>query len=435
MSTITPKNVHEVLGRHMLADGFDMVYDLEKSKGAYIYDSRNDVMLLDMFSFFASQPVGHNHPKIRDPKFVEKMGKVAIGNPSNSDIYTVEMAEFVDAVARIAKPDYMKYMFFVAGGALAIENAVKTAFDWKIRKNFKKGYKEEKGTKIIHFKEAFHGRTGYTLTMTNTHDPRKTKFFPKFDWPRVDNPKIVFPLEKHLNDVVEAEKRSIAQIMDALSKNKDDIAGLIIESVQGEGGDNHFRPEFMQQLQTICRENEMMFIVDEVQSGCGLTGKMWAFEHYGIQPDIVAFGKKMQVCGIFVSPRVDEVEDNVFHEASRINSTWGGNLADMVRATRYLEIIKEDNLVENAAKMGEYFIGKLRSLEGKIINIRGKGLMMAFDLKDTDARGKFVSEMYKENVVVLPCGAVSVRFRPFLDVTKADLDTAFAAIEKALSRV
>lgn len=435
MANITPKNVHEVLGRHILADGFDMVYDLEKSKGSYIYDSRNEVKLLDLFSFFASQPIGHNHPKVCNPEFIAKMGKVAIGNPSNSDIYTVEMAEFVDTVARVAMPKHMKYMFFISGGALAVENALKTAFDWKVRKNFEKGYKEEKGTKIIYFKEAFHGRTGYTLTMTNTHDPRKTKLFPKFDWIRVDNPKIVFPLEKHLNDVIEAEKRTIAQIMDAIAQNKDDIAAVIFEPIQGEGGDNQFRPEFVQQIQKICRENEMMFILDEVQSGCGMTGKMWAFEHYGVEPDIISFGKKMQVCGIFVSARVDEVKDNVFHEASRINSTWGGSLTDMVRATRYLEIIEEDKLVENAAKMGEYFIGKLHGFEPKVSNVRGKGLMIAFDLNNTETRGKFISEMYKENVVVLPCGAVSVRFRPFLDVKKEDIDVALAAIEKVLARI
>ncbi|HHH84548.1 MAG TPA: L-lysine 6-transaminase, partial [Firmicutes bacterium] len=302
-----PKDVHKVIGEHMLADGFDMVYDIRKSHGSYLYDVKQEREYLDFFSFFASQPLGHNHPRMTEPGFLEHIARVAISNPSNSDIYTSEMAAFTHAVASITMPSYMKYQFFVSGGALAVENAMKTAFDWKVRKNFKKGYKEEKGLKIIHFEQAFHGRTGYTLSVTNTFDPRKTKYFPKFDWPRIPNPKLIFPLEEHLDEVKKNEEKALSMIRDLVRNDADDYAAILIEPVQGEGGDNHFRPEFMQALQGICRENDILFILDEVQSGLGITGKMWAHEHYDIQPDIISFGKKMQVCGIFAGPRIDEV--------------------------------------------------------------------------------------------------------------------------------
>ncbi|MBN2726496.1 L-lysine 6-transaminase [Candidatus Mcinerneyibacteriota bacterium] len=432
MEKILPKDVHKIIGEHMLADGFDMVYDIRKSHGSYLYDAKHEREYLDFFSFFASQPLGHNHPKMTDPDFLDHIERVAISNPSNSDIYTPEMAAFTRTVASVAMPSYMKYQFFVSGGALAVENAMKTAFDWKVRKNFEKGYKEEKGLKIIHFEQAFHGRTGYTLTVTNTFDSRKTKYFPKFDWPRIPNPKMIFPLEEHLEEVKRSEEKALSMIMDLVRKDADDYAAILIEPIQGEGGDNHFRPEFMQALQKICRDNDILFILDEVQSGLGITGKMWAHEHYDIQPDIISFGKKMQVCGIFAGPRIDEVENNVFKEASRINSTWGGNLTDMVRATRYLEIIKEDRLVEHAAEMGEYIINELRQFEGTVSNIRGKGLMIAFDLENSEKRDAFKETLFEKGLIALPCGQKSIRFRPFLDVTKADIDKAVSIIKESL---
>ena len=433
MDKVTPKNVHEVLSSHMLADGFDIVYDIRKSKGSYLHDALSGKDYLDFFSFFASQPLGHNHPAMVSDDFLDKIKHVAIANPSNSDIYTVEMAEFAQAVAEIAMPSSMKYQFFVAGGALAVENALKTAFDWKIRKNMEKGIKGEKGTKIIHFEQAFHGRSGYTLSLTNTFDPRKIKYFPKFDWPRVPNPKMVFPIEEHLDEVMASEKRSLDAIMKAVNDNPADIAGLIIEPIQGEGGDNHFRPEFMQSLQKICNENDILFILDEVQSGVGITGKMWAHEHHGVRPDIICFGKKMQVCGIFAGDRLDEVENNVFHESSRINSTWGGNVTDMVRAAKYLQIIKEEGLVEHAAEMGEYLKDGLARIAGSSLsNIRGKGLMVAFDLDNSEKRDALKGDLYKKGLIALPCGQKSIRFRPFLDVKKEDIDKALDIIKSCL---
>lgn len=428
---IQPKDVHSVLGRTMLVDGFDLIVDFNKSHGMYLHDARENKEYLDFFSYFASWAVGHNHPKMSTPEFKAKMAEIAVQNPANSDLYTVEMAQFVATFERVAMHDPFKHLFFIAGGALAIENAVKVAFDWKVRKNMAAG-KGDKGYKVIHFKEAFHGRSGYTISMTNTFDPNKTKMFAKLDWPRIENPKITFPLEgKNLQDVIAAEKRAEAQIEEALAKNKDDIAAIIIETIQGEGGDNHFRPEFFQTIRRIADKNDIMMILDEVQAGIGLTGKMWAYEHYGITPDIVGFGKKAQVCGIMVTGRVDEVKDNVFVVASRINSTWGGNLTDMVRAQRIFEIIEEEKLVENAATVGDYLLNKIteisKSFPALVSNVRGKGLMCAFDLPTTEQRDKFRGLCYDRGMIILGSGAKSVRCRPALVCAKQDVDK-FASI-------
>jgi L-lysine 6-transaminase len=430
-------NVVDALKKHILVDGFHLIIDLQKSHGSYMVDAVTGKEYLDFYAYFASLPIGHNHPKLLgDAEFQEALRWAAIANPANSDIYCREYGAFVDRFAALVKPAHMPHLFFVAGGALAVENALKASFDWKVRKNLAKGVPGEKGHQVIHFREAFHGRTGYTMSLTNT-DPTKTDYYPKFGWPRIVNPKLRFPITPAvIADVEKIERQAIDEIKKACRDNKDDVACLIIESIQGEGGDNHFRKEFFQALRTLADENEFLFVCDEVQAGMGVTGKMWAYEHHGVTPDIIAFGKKAQVCGIMCSARIDEVQDNVFQKSSRINSTWGGNLVDMIRGAKYAEIIREENLIENAAQVGAYFLGRLEALAaqsgGKISNVRGKGLFIAFDMQDTAARNDFRARCWDQGLATLSCGPRSVRFRGCLNISKKEIDEAMALLEKNL---
>ena len=435
--TISPSKVHDTLKKYVIVDGLNLVLDLKKSKGCRIYDSRFDRYLLDCFSFYATSPLGCNHPKLTTPEFIKKMGEVAINKPTNSDVFTIEMAEFIDTFAKYAVPDTFKHLFFISGGSLAVENALKTAFDWKVRKNLEKGLSENKGRQIIHFKEAFHGRTGYTISMTNTFNLNKIKYFTKFDWPRITNPKITFPLNNdNLEDVKKLENQAADEIQKAISDNLDDIAGLIIEPIQAEGGDNHFRKEFFHELRSICDDNELMFILDEVQTGVGLTGKMWAYQHFDFKPDIIAFGKKTQVCGIMVGDLVDQVKDNVFKVSSRLNSTWGGNLVDMVRCQKYLEVIDEEKLVKNAEIQGKRLLDGITDLmnkyPSKITNARGLGLMCAFDCKAPEKRDELVRKLYDNGMIILGCGATTIRFRPPLIFSSNEVDEAVSIIDKTL---
>jgi L-lysine 6-transaminase len=386
-------------------------------------------------------PLGYNHPKMmEDEEFKKNLLLAAIANPSNSDIYTTQYAQFVDTFSKIGIPDYLPHAFFVAGGGLAIENALKAAMDWKVQRNFAKGYQQEKGTKVLHFEHAFHGRTGYTLSLTNTM-PNKTKWFAKFDWPRVSIPKITFPLEgENLKDVIAREEISIKQIKNAFATDKDEICAIIIEPIQSEGGDNHVRKGFLEQLRIICDENEALLIYDEVQTGVGLTGKFWCHEHFGenARPDIIAFGKKMQVCGILAGRKLDEIPENVFNVPSRINSTWGGNLVDMVRSSKILDIIAEDNLCDNAAKVGDYLqkqLNELASYNGKIENVRGRGLLTAFDFPTPQLRNNFIKKGMDENVMFLGCGTQSIRFRPALIMENQHIDEGLEVMKKILKEI
>ena len=428
--------VRSVISRYMLADGLDLVMDLERSQGSRIHDAKTGESFLDFFGCFATIPLGYNHPHLVSPETIEELGRAAVQKPSNSDVYSREMAGFVSTFGRVARPDFMDHLFFIEGGALAVENALKVAFDWKVRRNMAKGISAERGHKVMHLKQAFHGRSGYTLSLTNTVDARKTAYFPKFDWPRILNPKCVFPLTgENLESVRAREEEAIEQIRRVLDEEADSVACLILEPIQGEGGDNHFRAEFHRALREICDQYGILLIYDEVQTGFGATGTMWAFEHY-VRPDIVAFGKKSQVCGIMASARVDEIVDNVFHTPSRINSTWGGNLVDMVRCRIYLEIFEEERILETVRRRGELLITELQALQNefpdRVANVRGKGLFCALDLPDRQFRTEFLKALFARRLIMLGCGERSVRFRTALNIPEGDLLEGIGVIRQVL---
>ena len=434
---VAPREVHDVLRRHLLVDGFELVFDTRASRGSWFVDARSGERYLDLYTFFASAALGANPPGLADdPEFLAVLAEVATNKPANSDVYTTHYAEFVQTFAGVLGDPALPHLFFVEGGALAVENAVKTAFDWKSRRNEAAGRARDLGGQVLHLTRAFHGRSGYTLSLTNT-EPNKTDRFPKFDWPRIDVPAITFALEKHLAEVENAEARALAQARSAFEANPDDIACFIAEPIQGEGGNNHMRSEFLQAMQALCHEYDALFVLDEVQTGVGLTGTAWAYQQLGLEPDIVAFAKKTQVGGIMAGRRVDEVKDNVFTVPGRINSTWGGGLVDMVRARRILEIIERNQLFDHAARVGQWFLSELEALAVRhpnlMSNVRGLGLMCAFDLPTRATRDDAIRRLQEEHVLALSCGECSIRFRPALNVTMPELGVGIAALDRVLS--
>ena len=435
--TAAPADVHAILARHLLTDGFELVLDLERSRGSWLVDARDDTAYLDLFTFFASSALGMNHPALADDlAFRAELLAAALGKPSNSDVYTVAMARFVDTFARVLGDPALPHLFFVEGGALAVENALKVAFDWKSRWNEAHGIDPALGTRVLHLQEAFHGRSGYLTSLTNT-DPVMVAPFPKFDWRRIANPYLragTSPAEQR-----DREQAALAQAQAAFAAHPHDVACVIVEPIQGEGGDHHFSPGFLQALQRLCHSRDALFVVDEVQTGCGFTGTAWAHQQLGLAPDVVAFGKKTQVCGIMAGRRVDEVPDNVFTGTSRINSTWGGNLSDMVRARRILEVVEADALIPRAAVLGERLLAMLRDLAQRheaVTDPRGRGLMCAVSLTAPELRDRVVARLRTdEHVIVLGCGRRSLRFRPALTVTEAELTEGVAALDRVLTEL
>src|SRR5438477_1009401 len=431
------KSAVEVLAgleKHIVLDGFRVIVDLEKSRGSYLYDAASDRPLIDLYGFFGSMAVGFNHPYLNRPEVEADLLKAAKVKVASSHVYSEAYAEFIETFGRVCGMPPLERYPFIEGGALAVENCHKAAMDWKVRKNMAAG-QGERGTQILHFRHAFHGRTGYTMSLTNT-DPRKTDLFAKFDWPRVCCPHIDFslPEAERERDVISREQQAEAEIRKFLKDRAIDICAIIIEPIQGEGGDNHFRGEWLRKLRTICDESDVLLIFDEVQCGMGVTGRVWCCQHFDIIPDLMAFGKKAQVCGVMGGPRLDEVKDNAFRLPGRLNSTWGGNFTDMVRSTHYLRIIEQEHLVENAAKVGGYFLDQLRDLQREeplISAARGRGLFIAFDLPDAKTREEFWQGFFNLGVLALRSGENSIRFRPALDITAKVIDEAIELMRKS----
>ena len=278
----TATDVLHTIEQHVLLDGFKIVIDLEKSRGSYIYNQATDSRLIDLYGFFGSLPVGYNHPYFDQEDVKRDLFRAAEIKIANSDVYSEGYARFIETFTRVAGLPPLERYLIIEGGALAVENCLKAAMDWKVRKNMAAG-RGERGTDVLHFRRAFHGRSGYTMSLTNT-DPRKTDLFAKFNWPRVSNPFIDFSLPENEReaDVIAREKKSEEEIRQAITQRGTDICAIIIEPIQGEGGDNHFRGEWLKKLREICDENDILLIFDEVQTGSGTTGRTWCCQHFDV---------------------------------------------------------------------------------------------------------------------------------------------------------
>lgn len=428
-------DVFPTLRQHLVVDGFDFVLDHDRSHGSTLVDARDGTAYLDMFSFFASNAIGMNHPRLTTPEVGAHLARVAVNKPSNSDIYSVEQARFVETFERVLGDPALPYLFLIDGGALAVENALKAAFDWKSRRNEAAGRDPALGTRVMHLTGAFHGRTGYTMSLTNT-DPRKVARFPKFDWPRIDTPALSFPLEEHEAANRDAEQRALEQLRRELAAHAHDTACFIAEPIQGEGGDRHMSADFLQQVQALCHEHDVLFVLDEVQTGVGLTGSAWCYQQLDLEPDLVAFGKKTHVCGVMAGRRIDDVTDHVFVQSGRLNSTFGGNLVDLTRMAYVFEVIEEESLIERAGKAGALLLHHLQDLADRhpaVTNVRGRGLMCAIDLPDAATRDDVMRRLVAdEHVMLIGSGSATLRFRPALTVTDEELEHAVAALDRVL---
>lgn len=435
---ISPAGVVPTLEKHLLVDGFKLVIDLEKSRGSRLVDAATGKSFVDFYSFYASMPVGFNHPYLDTPEVEADLLAASKIKVANSDVYSTALARFVETFARVVGAPGLERYFFIDGGALAVENALKAAMDWKVRQNLAAG-RGERGTEILHFTGAFHGRSGYTMSLTNT-DPRKTDLFAKFPWPRVPAPALDFSLPENERQAAAGEKEQAAEteIRRLIAERGVDIAAIIIEPIQGEGGDNHFRREWLETLRRICDENDIILIFDEVQTGMGVTGRNWCFQHFDVTPDLLVFGKKAQVCGVMAGPRMDEVKDNVFRLPSRINSTWGGNYCDYVRSTHLLHIYEQEQLAANARRQGQALLEGLREMQRNypaMTGVRGRGLMAAFNLPNRELRDRFWNGAYNLGLLVLRCGERSIRLRPVLDLKDDALHEALSIMDAECRRL
>lgn len=440
--TTGPASDLETLESTLVGDFAPMLVDYAACRGSYLRDELTGNDVLDMGMFFSSSPLGHNPDCLTTDTARLRLAEAARIKPSNPDFASRTLADFVAVFRRIMMPVDMPHLFLIDGGALAVENALKVAFDWKAQKLGVAGADPDPQLTVLHLERAFHGRSGYTMSLTNT-DPTKISLFPKFDWPRVFAPALGEEGGKvgdeTNGELSAAENEALARIEAVLVEQAERIACFVYEPIQGEGGDRHLGAAFLRRVEELCREHDVLTVADEVQMGGGLTGVRWTHETMGLTPDLICFGKKTQVCGVIGGRRVDEVPENAFVASGRISSTWGGSLVDMVRFGLLYEEIERNDLMARAADMDSVLRAGLErvvaSSNGLYSAPRSRGLVGAISCVDGDLRDAVLrSALADEHCLLLPCGTRSIRWRPSLTVTEEELHRSFEVVEACLAR-
>jgi 4-aminobutyrate aminotransferase/(S)-3-amino-2-methylpropionate transaminase len=420
--------------------------DAKKSLGNYLVDVDGNV-LLDLYGHIASLPIGYNHPDLLAAWKAGRFDWCAGFRPA---LGIAPSAEWVDLVTRVMTrlaPKGLSRLVTVTTGSEAIENAVKTAFIHLARRRragrapeaaelaaaMKNAQADVNGFKMLSFEGGFHGRSMGALSLTRSKPIHKLDV-PAFDWPTAPFPANRFPLADHaaLNNAAEA--RSLEAVKQVFVQYPDRVAAVIVEPIQGEGGDCHASNDFFQKLRRLAREHGVLFIADEVQTGGGATGTFWAHEAWGLDdpPDLVTFAKKMQVAGFYL-------KDELFPaEPLRIFNTFLGDPLRMAQLEVIAEISDRDRLVENAKVTGAYLVRSLERLQARypavLSNARGRGTFAAVDARDAATQAKLLEHLRRAGVESGGSGTHSIRFRPANILLPRHVDEGLGVLEEACKR-
>ncbi|MEO9319709.1 MAG: aminotransferase class III-fold pyridoxal phosphate-dependent enzyme [Nitrososphaera sp.] len=399
------RKVMGLMKRNCYDSTFTYPLVVSNGKGSVIVDVDGN-RYLDFTSNIGSCPLGYSHPAIL--QVLSRYSKNGAHKIAGQDFYCEEHAALSADLLSIFPKGFKS--FFINTGAEAVENSIKIA--WR-----KTSFETPSRLPGISCINAFHGRTIGALTFTFS------KPVQKFHMPELPVLRIKFCTRDDDPAVEDCEK--------ILAERK--AAFILVEVIQGEGGYNFASKKFIQKLRTLADSHEVPLILDEVQSGMGRTGRWWAFEHYGVEPDIVPVAKALQVGAVGYRAELDP------GERGALSSTWGGGARiDLAVGSAIIKAIKKERLLQNACRMGEKLVQGLKELaasgvgERAIVEVRGIGLMVGIEFASKEIRDEVLAKSFKKGLLLLPAGQKSMRVIPPLIVDKEEIEEATGILGESL---
>ena len=401
---------------------FNIRIDFDKSHDSYLYDKNRNEFFLDLFGLFATLPLGYSHPVFQSEAFREEYNRVAGVKVPNGEIISDEGRSFLEMFSGHRDMAGFEHFHFCCTGALAIEAAIKVAMDQKAREH----------PVVMSLKGSFHGINGYGGFVTDRFSPVKARLdrFPRMGWPQLHSPSVIYR-DGDIDEKATANglDRFVQEFDKCLQQQgADNVVALLVEPVQSTYGDHYFPKSFFSTVRDLCDRNDICLVFDEIQTGFGTTGRMWYFQHIGIVPDIVVFGKKTQTSGIMAKKKFDQL----FKTPVRLEVTWDGQLADMIRCKHILNAYEQHDVLRNVGERSQ----QIREGLGGIVqlrNFRSVGHLMAFDFDTPERCDRFWRTMIEKRLLCNKTRDKTIRFRPNLNLSSGEAAQAIDVVKSGFA--